>query len=141
MENCLFCKIITGEIPSAKIYEDEDTFAFLDIKPLTKGHTLVIPKKHCQDIFDIDESDAKKVIAVAKKVSEKIKGALKADGIRLSQSNGVAAGQDVMHFHLHVIPRYANDGLPEHLPTATLHLPPVSLEELKKVAEEIKNKS
>lgn len=97
-------------MPSYKIHEDKNILAFLDIQPLTKGHCMVIPKKHYQDIFDINEKDLQKVIVVAKHISEKIKNNLKADGIRISQSNGRAAGQDIMHFHLHVIPRHANDG-------------------------------
>jgi len=134
MEDCIFCNIVAGKIPSFKIYEDRDVFAFLDIKPATKGHALVIPKKHAENVFDIEEIDLQKVAAVAKKLSEKLKEALRADGIRLSQSNGKAAGQEVMHFHLHVIPRYADDGLPNN-PTLTLHLPQADFEELKKIAD------
>ncbi|MEK7664021.1 MAG: HIT family protein [Patescibacteria group bacterium] len=135
--DCVFCKIVKDEIPSYKVYEDQDILAFLDIQPLTQGHTLVIPKKHCQDIFDIGESDLQKVIVSAKNVSEKIKNTLKADGIRISQSNGKAAGQDVMHFHLHVIPRYTDNGLSNN-PTLTTHLPKAGSDELLKVQEKIK---
>ncbi len=134
--NCIFCKIVAGEIPCDKIYEDESVLAFLDIKPFTKGHTLVIPKKHFENIFDIQGEALEKVIIVAKSISEKIKNNLKADGIRLSQSNGKVAGQDMMHFHLHIIPRYENDGLSSN-PTLTLQLPQADFEELKKLAEEI----
>ena len=137
MNTCIFCKIVNGEIPSYKVYEDQDILAFLDIQPLTKGHCLVVPKKHYQDIFDIDEGDLKKVIVGAKHISEKIKNTLKTDGIRISQSNGKAAGQDIMHFHLHVIPRYANDGFSNN-PTLTIHSPKADFEELKKLAEKIK---
>ena len=136
MEDCIFCKIIKGEIPCFKIYEDTDVLVFLDIKPFTKGHCLVIPKHHAENIFDIPENDLQKVSGVAKKISQKIKDVLGADGIRLSQSNGTAAGQDVMHFHLHIIPRYENDGLGMN-PTATVHLPQADFEELKKVAEKL----
>ncbi len=127
---------MAGEIPCAKIYEDKDVLAFLDIRPLTKGHTLVIPKKHFENIFDIQGETLEKVIIVAKQICGKIKNNLKTDGIRLSQSNGKAAGQDVMHFHLHIIPRYADDGLPNN-PAMTLQLPQADFEELKKLAEEI----
>lgn len=137
MENCIFCKIIKGEIPCYKIYEDNDVLAFLDIKPFTRGHCLIIPKKHFENIFDVTEDILQKVIITVKKVSEKIKNVLKADGIRLSQSNGKAAGQEVMHFHLHVIPRYNNDGLSAN-PTATLQLPQADFEALKKIAEKLK---
>ncbi len=139
MENCIFCKIAKGEIPSYKIYEDKDIFAFLDIKPFSKGHCLVIPKQHFENIFDIDENILKKVAVVAKKMCEKIKNTLHADGIRLSQSNGKTAGQEIMHFHLHIIPRYEGDGIPMH-PAATLHLPQANSEELKKIAEKLSNK-
>lgn len=137
--DCVFCKIVKSEIPCHKIYENTDVLAFLDINPLTKGHCMVIPKKHCQDIFDISESDLQKVIVAAKRVSEKIKNTLKADGIRLSQSNGKAAGQEVMHFHLHVIPRYLNDGFSNN-PTLTAHPPSANVYDLKKLAEEINSK-
>lgn len=136
MEDCIFCKIVKGDIPSFKIYEDNDVFAFLDIKPATKGHALVIPKKHAENVFEISEDALQKVSVVAKKLSAKLKEILEADGIRLSQSNGKAAGQEVMHFHLHVIPRYADDGLPND-PTLTLHLPQADFEELKKIAEKL----
>jgi len=136
MEDCIFCKIAKGEIPSFKIYEDKDIFAFLDIKPFSKGHCLVIPKKHFENIFDIDENTLKKVIVVSKKMSEKIKETLSADGIRLSQSNGKTAGQEIMHFHFHIIPRYENDNIPMH-PAATPHLLKADFGELKKIAEKI----
>lgn len=111
MKNCLFCKIIAGEIPAAKIYEDNDVLAFLDLFPVTKGHALVIPKQHAQDIFAIDVDSLKKVIVAVKILSGKIKSTLGADGIRISQSNGKQAGQDIFHVHFHIIPRYENDGV------------------------------
>ncbi len=137
MEDCIFCKIARDEAPSFKIYEDEDTLAFLDIKPFTNGHCLVITKKHFENIFDISEDVLPKVFITAKKIAEKVKNTLLADGIRLLQSNGKEAGQEVMHFHLHIIPRYKNDGLSAN-PTATLHLPMADFEELKNLAEKIK---
>ncbi len=137
MDDCIFCKIIGGEIPSFKVFEDEYVLAFLDIKPFTKGHTLIIPKQHAENVFDITEDSLQKVIVVGKKMAAKIKAVLGADGIRLSQSNGKVAGQEIMHFHLHVIPRYENDGLFAN-PTATLQLPQADFEELKKLAKQIK---
>ena len=120
------------------VYEDKNTLAFLDIKPFSRGHCLVVPKKHFESIFDISEDSLQRVAVVAKKISEKIKSTLKADGIRLSQSNGKAAGQEVMHFHLHIIPRYENDGLSAN-PTATLQLPQADIEELKKLALQLRS--
>jgi len=137
--DCIFCKIAKGEIPSYRIYENEDVLVFLDIKPFTKGHCLVIPKQHFENIFDIDENILQKIIVVTKKVSGIIKNTLNADGIRLSQSNGKTAGQEVMHFHLHIIPRYKDDNIPIN-PTATLHLPPADSKDLEKLAKEIKSK-
>ena|SRR3989344_2168332 len=134
--DCIFCKIAKGEIDSAKVFEDENIFAFLDIKPFTKGHCLIIPKKHFENIFDIPEDSLQRIAVVAKKISKKIKDTLQADGIRLSQSNGKTAGQEIMHFHLHVIPRYESGNIPIH-PAATLHLPQADFEELKKLAEKI----
>jgi histidine triad (HIT) family protein len=108
--DCIFCKIIAGEIPSAKIYEDGDVLAFLDINPDAKGHTLVIPKKHAVNIFDIDEESLKQVFVAGQKVAKHLKEKLQADGINFIQSNGAAANQIVMHSHLHVIPRFEGDG-------------------------------
>ena len=112
--DCLFCKIVKGEIPAAKIYEDENVLAFLDVNPDSKGHTLVIPKQHAQDIFDIEKESLQKVFIAAKIIAQKLKDSLRADGINLMQANGKAANQVVMHFHLHLIPRYQNDSLIIH---------------------------
>ncbi|MBS3067756.1 HIT family protein [Candidatus Micrarchaeota archaeon] len=111
MTDCIFCKIIKSEIPSSKVYEDEHTLAFLDINPVTKGHTLVIPKQHCTDIFDMKEEDAKAVMATAKKVASAVFHGLNASGVNLLNSNKKAAGQEVFHYHMHIIPRYENDGV------------------------------
>ncbi len=111
MENCIFCKIVRGEVPSNKVYENGHVLAFLDINPVSRGHTLVIPKKHCGDIFDIGEEDAKSAIAAAKKVASAAMKGLGAQGINLLNSNGKAAGQEVFHFHMHVIPRYQDDSI------------------------------
>ncbi len=111
MENCIFCKIAKGEIDSAKVFENEDIFAFLDVNPLTKGHCLVIPKKHFENIFDIDKNILKEIIATAKDISEKMQKSLAASGVNLANASGESAEQGVFHFHLHIIPRYENDGL------------------------------
>ena len=107
MTDCIFCKIVNEEVPVKKIYEDEKTIAFLDREPLTSGHTLVIPKEHYEDIFDIPEELLKKVFVSVKKVSEILKEKLKCDGINIINSNGKVAQQDVFHYHVHVVPRYA----------------------------------
>ena len=104
--NCIFCKIANGEIPSTTLYEDEDFRVILDLGPATRGHALLLPKEHYQDLFALDDETASKVLVTAKKVAGKIKKAMGADGFNLVQNNGEAAGQTVFHFHVHVIPRY-----------------------------------
>ena len=110
MENCIFCKIAAGEIPSNTIYEDDSFRVILDLGPATKGHALVLPKNHYADLFEIPEDVLAEAAKVAKKVAGTMKEKLSCDGLNLVQNNGEAAGQTVMHFHLHIIPRYANDG-------------------------------
>lgn len=109
-KDCIFCKIIKGEIPSYKIYEDKKVFAFLDINPINSGHTLIVPKKHFKNIFDLEEEIAKHMICVAKKISLALKK-IGADGVIISMNNGEAAGQAVLHVHIHIIPRFEGDGL------------------------------
>jgi histidine triad (HIT) family protein len=111
MEDCVFCKIINGEIPANKIYEDEKVLAFLDINPISKGHTLIIPKAHFENIFDIEENNLKEIISTGKKVSMLLKEKLNADGVNLLHASGKDAQQSVFHFHLHIVPRYKEDGL------------------------------
>lgn len=137
MTDCIFCKIIGGEIPSFKVYENEDVLAFLDIHPFSQGHCLVVPRKHFENIFDIEKDILEKVILAGKHIAEKIKVSLNADGIRLMQSNGSLAGQEVMHFHLHIIPRYESDGLMQH-PTGNYPMPQANFEELKSLSEKLK---
>ena len=107
----IFSKIVAGEIPSNKVYEDQNILAFLDINPVAHGHILVIPKNHAQDIFDMHEDNAKAVMAAAKKVASAAMHSLGAAGVNLLNSNRKAAGQEVFHYHMHVIPRYENDGV------------------------------
>jgi len=135
MMGCLFCKIVKGEIDYAKIYEDDDTLAFLDIHPIAKGHCLVIPKKHFENIFNIEESILQKVISAGKSISGKIKKSLGADGVNLINASGEAAEQTVFHFHLHIIPRFQNDGLKIH---EWWQIKAINIAELKRLAEEIK---
>lgn len=112
MSDCLFCKIINGDIPSTKVYEDEHVYAFMDIMPLTKGHTLLIPKQHCQDLFEMPEDVAANLYKAAPKVANAIKKAFNPAGMNTVNNNGAFAGQTVFHYHLHLIPRYdETDGL------------------------------
>ena len=107
MNDCLFCKIVKGDIPSYKIYEDDYTVAFLDINPDALGHTLVIPKKHFNNYKDIDLETIKHINQTGKIVFNKIKTKLNPDGIKLVQNNGII--QDVLHYHMHIIPVYKED--------------------------------
>ncbi len=109
--DCIFCRIIKGELPSYKVYEDNSVIAFLDIFPIHSGHVLVVPKKHSVDIFDTPESELQSVMAAAKKIAPAVMKATKADGINIGMNNKPAAGQVVMHTHLHIIPRFKDDGL------------------------------
>ena len=107
--NCVFCAIAAGEIPSFKIYEDEVVLAYLDINPFTEGHTLVIPKAHSEGLLDTDEATLGEVIARVKKVAAHLKATLPCDGFNILQNNGEAAGQTVKHLHFHIVPRYGNE--------------------------------
>jgi histidine triad (HIT) family protein len=109
--DCLFCKIVAGEIPATIVAEDERTVAFMDINPATRGHALVIPRVHVRDVHEIDPDDLRAVAAVAQRVAERQRDRLGADGVNLLNSSGAAAWQTVFHFHMHVIPRYSGDPL------------------------------
>ncbi|MDD3999299.1 MAG: HIT family protein [Bacilli bacterium] len=108
---CVFCKIANGEIPSYRVYEDQDFLAFLDLSQATIGHTLVIPKKHYDNIFDLNHEEAGKLMQVAVKVSQKLQSSLQIKSLNLLNNSGALAGQTVNHFHVHLIPRYENDNL------------------------------
>ena len=110
MDDCVFCKIIDGQLPSMKIDEDDSTLTFMDIHPLSSGHCLVVPKQHVATIFEADVRDLEAVMATAKRVALAIQEALRPAGLNLLQANGAAAFQSVPHFHLHLIPRWADDG-------------------------------
>lgn len=107
--DCIFCNIIEGKLPSAKVYEDEFVYAFLDISQVTTGHTLVIPKQHVKDIHELPEDIASKLFAKVPKISNALKKALQPAGINLLVNNGIAAGQSVFHIHIHILPRYEGD--------------------------------
>ncbi|MHA1109846.1 MAG: HIT family protein [Promethearchaeota archaeon] len=108
-ETCIFCKIVDGNIPSSKIYEDMHSLGFLDIAPFTKGHTIVVPKEHYVNLLDFPDKEMESYFSALKKVTIKIKEKLGADGINIMQNNFKAAGQVVNHLHFHVIPRWEND--------------------------------
>ena len=110
-ENCIFCKIANGEIPAATLYEDDDFKVILDLGPASKGHALILPKGHYANLYELDDEVAQKVLVLAKKIITRMTEVLGCDGYNLVQNNGEAAGQTVPHFHLHLIPRYQNDGV------------------------------
>ncbi len=105
-ENCIFCKIIAGEIPSRTIYEDQDFKVILDVNPASKGHALILPKEHCANIYEISTELLAKAATLAKKLASHMSDVLDCDGLNLLQNNGEVAGQTVFHFHMHLIPRY-----------------------------------
>ena len=109
-DDCIFCKIANGEIPSKTLYEDEAFRVILDLGPATRGHALILPKDHAANLFELPEETAAAALVVAKKMAQKMKDKLHCDGLNLVQNNGEVAGQTVMHFHLHMIPRYEGDG-------------------------------
>ena len=111
-QSCIFCRIARKEAPASIVYEDEEILVFMDTRPVTEGHTLIIPKKHYENIFDISAELNAKVYKIVKRVSLAVRKATKADGISIIQQNGRAAGQEVFHLHVHVIPRYEGQKLP-----------------------------
>ncbi|MCM3651059.1 HIT family protein [Metabacillus litoralis] len=106
MSDCIFCKIVNGEVPSAKVFENEHVFAFLDLSQITKGHTLVIPKVHKENIFELTPEIASKVFEVVPQIANSIKKQFQPEGLNLLNNNGALAGQSVFHYHMHIIPRY-----------------------------------
>ena len=109
--DCIFCSIVEGAAPSWRVYEDEVAVAFLDIGQVTPGHTLVVPKQHASDIWSVTEDDAAAVMRSVYRVAAQLRDALQPLGLNVNQSNGVAAWQEVFHYHVHLVPRYGNDGL------------------------------
>lgn len=132
MSDCIFCKIIAGEIPSQKVYEDEQVFAFLDIQPVSRGHLLVVPKEHSENLVEMDAQLMSTVFDAARKLGQAAEQGLGALGFNIIVNKGEAAGQLVFHTHVHMIPRYDNDGL--------RHWPKIELieEEMEKIATAIK---
>ncbi len=128
---CVFCRITRGEIPCEKVYENDKVFAFLDISPVNKGHTLVVPKQHFADLFEMSDDVLSDMIVKTKKIAKSVMEAVKADGVNLGMNNKPAAGQVVFHAHLHIIPRFAGDGL-KHWPNKN-----TTKEELSETRKEI----
>ena len=110
-DNCIFCKLANGDIPTATLYEDEDFRVILDASPAAKGHALIIPKEHYANLYELDDELASKVLVLAKKMITKLTDILGCDGYNIVQNNGEAAGQTVFHFHMHLIPRHKDDGV------------------------------
>ena len=108
-DDCIFCKIAAGDIPSKTLYEDESFRVILDISPASKGHAIILPKNHAANLYELPDEDASKIFVVAKKVATVMKDILQCDGLNVLQNNGEAAGQSVFHLHVHLIPRYEND--------------------------------
>jgi histidine triad (HIT) family protein len=136
MNDCIFCKIIKGEIPSFKVYEDERVFAFEDINPIQNGHTLVIPKRHAENLWEMTDEDLAAVQIAGKRIGLAIKKSLDATGVACLQLNGKGANQVVMHYHLHLIPRVSG-GPP--LPVSNWELKAGDMARIKEVAERIKS--
>ena len=111
MDDCLFCKIVAGELPAEKVAEDELTVAFMDINPATRGHLLVVPRKHARDLLVIEPDELCAVTQMAQRMAKRVVEVLDADGVNLLNSCGSAAWQTVFHFHMHVVPRYEDDPL------------------------------
>ena len=109
--DCIFCAIAAGEIPSFKVYEDDQVLAYLDINPFSKGHTLVIPKQHSQGLLDADDDTLAMIIGKVRKIAGHVKEVLGCDGFNVLQNNGAAAGQTVGHLHFHIVPRWNGDAL------------------------------
>ena len=130
MENCIFCKIIGGEIPSNTIYEDDEFKVILDASPASKGHALILPKEHYADIYEIDEKTAGHAMQLAKKLAKHMTDVLKCDGFNIVQNNGECAGQTVFHFHMHLIPRYEGDN--QHILWKPTEVTQDELEEIRK---------
>ncbi len=131
-ENCIFCKIANGEIPSRTLYEDDDFRVILDLNPATKGHALILPKEHYKNLYEIDDSTAAKVLPLARKMAVMMTEKLHCDGFNVIQNNNEIAGQTVFHFHVHLIPRYNDDGQSLVMPACNM-----TAEQLDAVRDEI----
>ena len=135
MNDCIFCKIAGGEIPSYTVYEDNDFRAIMDISPAAKGHVIILPKQHAADVFELSEELASKIYVVAKKIAAAVKEVIGCDGVNILQNNGEAAGQTVFHLHMHIIPRWKGDSI-----KITWTSDEANKDMIKEVAEDIASK-
>jgi histidine triad (HIT) family protein len=133
--DCIFCKIVSGEIPSVKVYEDDRVLAFMDINPLNDGHLLIIPKAHAATIHEIAEADFLAVMSATHRLASAVNKALSPEGMNLLQLNGKAANQVVPHLHVHIVPRWSGDGLT----VSQWDIVPGDMEKVKAVAEQIQS--
>lgn len=131
-EDCIFCKIVAGQIPCFKIYEDDHTLAFMDINPACRGHALAIPKAHFPNLFESPDETLAVTVATAKKVARAVQTTVNPDGLNLVQANGPGAAQSVFHLHMHVIPRFSDDQL-----MLNWGMNPGDMDEIKALSEEI----
>jgi histidine triad (HIT) family protein len=131
---CIFCKIIEGEIPAVKVLDEESVIAFMDINPASRGHMLVVPKKHAENIFEISEDDLAAVSKAVKRCAKAVKEALNAGGITVLQLNGKVSDQVIPHLHVHIMPRSENDGLP----VSSWRLTPGDIKEIETTALKIR---
>lgn len=135
MDDCVFCKIIAGQLPAAVVYRDETVIAFMSLQQLTEGHTLIIPIQHVKDIYELPDELAGPLLNTAARVARAVKREFKADGVWVSQFNEPAAGQSVFHYHVHVIPRYLSDGI-----LRNFRLPePSAMARLQSLAERVRS--
>lgn len=132
-KDCIFCKIVRGEIPSFKLYEDDKTFAFMDINPINPGHALIVPKHHAPNIFETPDDWLAASMVTARRVARGVEAALKPHGMNIVQANGPGAAQSVFHLHIHVVPRAENDGI-----KMNWGIKPGNMDEIKALAEKIK---
>lgn len=139
--DCIFCKIVSGEAESSIVYDDAEVMAFLALNPINPGHTLIIPKKHAENIYDIPKEILEKIAVVSKELSVRIKKAMNCDGISIFQMNEEAGDQDIMHYHVHIIPRHNGDWFGEEIMKAVkiLHNTNPSREELNSIASKLKS--
>ena len=131
--DCIFCKIIAGEIPAIKVLDEDLVLAFMDINPSSRGHLLVVPKQHAENIFEISEGDLAAVTSAVRRCAKAAKEALKAEGVTILQLNGRASDQIVPHLHVHIMPRWENDGLS----VSQWEMKPGNMEEIKDIARKV----
>lgn len=131
MADCVFCGIVAGDVPAYRIYEDERTLAFLDVNPVNPGHTLVVPTSHRETITELSTETAMALFASAHEIAGAVERAFAPDGLNLVQANGEAAGQEVFHAHVHVLPRYADDGMQVRWPRGDLERPEATVTRLR----------